>query len=97
VGINSGHEDTRDAQMFAFGKDELLERQDVLDLVDYIRIKSSLADLPLLPRSESLFAENCASCHGENAKGDIEVGVPNLTDDGWIYGNSRTQVFQTIF
>ena len=31
-----------------------------------------------------LFLQNCAVCHGSNAKG--ATGYPNLTDNDWLYG-----------
>ncbi len=99
VGVNSQHDDTRASSMLAFGKDEVLSRADIHVLVSYVR---SLAGRePLSQRDSStahkLFAENCASCHGENAKGSQELGAPNLTDDIWIYGADRASVYETIF
>lgn len=41
-----------------------------------------------------MFANNCAQCHGADAKG--AYGFPNLTDDDWIYGYSPELIKQTI-
>lgn len=41
-----------------------------------------------------IFANNCALCHGSNARG--ATGFPNLTDDDWLYGGSPEQLVQTI-
>jgi cytochrome c oxidase cbb3-type subunit 2 len=35
-----------------------------------------------IAKGKELFAKNCASCHGENAKGDIG---PSLVDDEFFY------------
>ena len=35
---------------------------------------------------ERLFANNCAGCHGSDAKGS--KGFPNLTDSDWLYGGA---------
>ncbi|MDI4632040.1 cytochrome-c oxidase, cbb3-type subunit III [Pelomonas sp. V22] len=43
---------------------------------------------------ERLFANNCAGCHGSDAKGS--KGFPNLTDDDWLYGGSHETIVQTI-
>ena len=43
---------------------------------------------------ERLFANNCASCHGSDAKGS--KGFPNLTDSDWLYGGSHEVIVQTI-
>ncbi len=41
-----------------------------------------------------LFANNCAQCHGSDAKG--AYGFPNLTDDDWLYGGAPEQIKATI-
>ncbi|WP_294035709.1 cytochrome-c oxidase, cbb3-type subunit III [uncultured Moraxella sp.] len=39
---------------------------------------------------------NCALCHGADAKGQIAMGAPNLTDDIWLYGGDRATIETTI-
>jgi cytochrome c oxidase cbb3-type subunit III len=39
----------------------------------------------------SAFAENCASCHGADLKGSETKGVPNLTDNIWLYDYGRVE------
>ncbi len=41
-----------------------------------------------------LFANNCASCHGSDARGG--KGYPNLTDGDWLYGGAPENIVQTI-
>jgi cytochrome c oxidase cbb3-type subunit 3 len=41
-----------------------------------------------------LFANNCATCHGSDARGG--PGFPNLTDDEWLYGDEPETVVATI-
>lgn len=41
-----------------------------------------------------LFANNCATCHGSDARG--ARGYPNLTDDAWLYGGSPDTIKQSI-
>ena len=43
---------------------------------------------------ERLFANNCATCHGSDAKGS--KGFPNLTDNDWLYGGSGETLIETI-
>ncbi len=43
---------------------------------------------------ERLFANNCAGCHGADARGS--KGFPNLTDKDWLWGGSFEAVVQTI-
>ena len=39
---------------------------------------------------------NCVLCHGDDAKGMISTGAPNLTDDIWLYGGDRETVRETL-
>jgi cytochrome c oxidase cbb3-type subunit III len=43
-------------------------------------------------RGARLFAAVCAACHGPDAKGNPQLGAPNLTDDYWLYGRSRAAI-----
>jgi cytochrome c oxidase cbb3-type subunit 3 len=43
---------------------------------------------------ERLFLNNCAACHGSDARGS--KGFPNLTDDDWLYGGSPQRIEETI-
>ncbi len=43
---------------------------------------------------ERLFANNCAQCHGADAKGS--KGFPNLTDNDWLWGGSIETITETI-
>jgi cytochrome c oxidase cbb3-type subunit 3 len=99
VGINSQNDETRFAQMPAFGRDQILEGGDIGPLVAYLRHLSGLeeAEAETVEQGAALFAENCASCHGEAAKGDITLGAPNLTDGVWIYGGDRRTLYKTLY
>lgn len=43
-----------------------------------------------------LFDDNCAACHGYDAKGNTIVGAPNLTDNTWQFGGKVSDVVHTI-
>jgi cytochrome c oxidase cbb3-type subunit 3 len=43
---------------------------------------------------EHLFLNNCAQCHGSDARGT--KGFPNLTDADWLYGGSPEQIRTSI-
>jgi cytochrome c oxidase cbb3-type subunit 3 len=43
---------------------------------------------------QRLFINNCAACHGSDAKGS--KGFPNLTDGDWLYGGSHDKIVETI-
>lgn len=102
VGINGADADTRSSQMLAFGRDQMLERPAILQLASYVRSLSGLEErtdenAAALDAAHELFIQNCASCHGEDAKGKKDVGAPDLTDHFWIYGSDRESIYQTIY
>jgi cytochrome c oxidase cbb3-type subunit 3 len=43
---------------------------------------------------ERLFINNCATCHGSDARGS--KGFPNLTDTDWLWGGDFATIQQTI-
>ena len=51
-------------------------------------------DPQALAIGERLFINNCAPCHGSDAKGS--KGFPNLTDNDWLYGGSPEKIEETI-
>ena len=42
------------------------------------------------------YGQFCVACHGATGTGNIALGAPNLTDDVWLYGNSETELEQSI-
>lgn len=97
VGINADHPDTRFAQMLSF--DGILSRDEIRTVAAYVQSLSGIetgADPDRLAEGQVLFMDNCASCHGDEATGDTDLGAPNLTDDHWIYGGDDAAIFTTI-
>lgn len=43
---------------------------------------------------QRLFGNNCAQCHGSDARGS--KGFPNLTDVDWLYGGTLENITETI-
>jgi cytochrome c oxidase cbb3-type subunit III len=42
----------------------------------------------------NLFMNNCAACHGSDARG--APGFPNLTDKDWLFGGTPEAIVQTV-
>ncbi len=38
----------------------------------------------------------CAACHGTDGKGNPALGAPDLTDNDWLFGDSRAEVTATV-
>lgn len=97
VGINSSHEDTRWAEMPAFGRDEILESDQIADVVEYVlSLSGQDHETNLAERGALVFEENCASCHADNGLGGYENGAPSLADSEWIYGGNREAILETL-
>ena len=43
---------------------------------------------------DRLFMNNCAQCHGSDARGS--KGFPNLTDNDWLHGGSHAKIQETL-
>ncbi|MFT3857138.1 MAG: cytochrome-c oxidase, cbb3-type subunit III [Aquabacterium sp.] len=59
---------------------------------------ASVEDLARDPQAQAigqrLFLNNCAACHGSDAKG--AKSFPNLTDNDWLHGGSPEKILETI-
>jgi cytochrome c oxidase cbb3-type subunit 3 len=89
-GIRSGHADSRLSEMPQFGTDQLLSAEQIGDVSAYVfSLSSEAADNEAAGRGQAVFAEQCAACHGEDGKGNLELGAPNLTDQIWLYGGQE--------
>jgi cytochrome c oxidase cbb3-type subunit 3 len=97
-GARSGHAKAHEGNMLAFGKDGVLKPDEIVTVANYVR---SLSGLPTRQgydkaKGAKIFADNCAACHGDDGKGNQELGAPNLTDKIWLYGSDEATVIETI-
>lgn len=93
-GIRSGHDEARIGEMPAFGRDELLEKDQITQVANFVASKAGLeteAGVDLAA-GEVVYQENCAACHGEDLKGLREVGAPNLVGANYLYGKSLAAI-----
>lgn len=90
--------DTRLSAMPAFGRDGLLSRTEIDDLVQYVlSVSGRSANAAAVSRAAPIFAQQCSSCHGMDAKGSRQLGAPNLTDNEWLFGGEPRDIQQTIY
>jgi cytochrome c oxidase cbb3-type subunit 3 len=97
-GARSGDPKAHDGQMLAFGKDGTLKKEEIVTVANYVRSLSGLSTRPGYDAAAGakIFTENCAVCHGDQAKGNQEVGAPNLTDKIWLYGGDEATIIETV-
>ena len=88
--------DARWSEMPAFG--ELLEPEEIEQVVNFVSTLSGGAamDATQVEAGSVVFADNCASCHGDAGMGDREQGAPNLTDAIWLYGGDHERLVETV-
>ncbi|MFB9262357.1 cytochrome-c oxidase, cbb3-type subunit III [Bradyrhizobium erythrophlei] len=97
-GARSGNAKAHEGQMLAFGRDGILKRDEIVTVANHVRSLAGLSTAPTFDAAagKKIFAENCASCHGDNAKGNQELGAPDLTDKIWLYGSDEATLVETI-
>ena len=87
----------RAAQMPAKGLNAAMSKSDVSDLTHYLLSFSGRSDdTSAVEKGGKMFQTACAACHGADAKGNLSVGAPNLTDNVWLYGSTASKINQTI-
>ncbi len=84
--------------MPAFGKDGILKAEQIRQVANYVRTLAKLDPEPGVDvaAGKKIFADNCAACHGDDGKGNIEMGAPNLTTKIWLYGSDIKDLTHTI-
>ncbi len=95
-GVRSGHAKAHEGAMLAFGP--ILKREEISNVANYVRSLSGLgvAKGTDLAPGKKVYADNCAVCHGDDGKGKLDLGSPNLTDRIWLYGSDEATIIESI-
>jgi cytochrome c oxidase cbb3-type subunit 3 len=101
VGVNSSNPESRASQMPAFGRDDMLTGDQVKSVASYVFSLShpdyaSPGTKDAIAAGQEVFKTTCVACHGDDAKGNRDIGAPNLTDNYWLYGGDLTTIIATI-
>jgi cytochrome c oxidase cbb3-type subunit 3 len=76
---------------------DVLGKEGVATVAAYVRsLSGHETDNVTATKGKAIFEQNCAACHGADAKGTAAVGAPNLTDRTWLYGGSLSTVMRSI-
>jgi cytochrome c oxidase cbb3-type subunit 3 len=94
-GARSGDADGHEGMMPSFGRDGILTKAQINDVADYVRSLSNPTTTDV-SAGKQVFVENCTPCHGDNAKGNADIGAPNLTTKIWLYGGDKETIVQTL-
>ncbi len=85
----------RTGNMPAWGA--ILGESSVAALTEYVLRLSNLPhDAALATRAEPFFTQRCAACHGADGTGNQVLGAPDLTNNIWLYDDSRDSIAHTI-
>lgn len=96
-GIRADNDETRTNEMPAFVKSEILSAEDAADVVEYVlSLGGRGEDTAAAARGETVFAEQCTGCHGEDGGGTPELGAPDLADAIWLYGGEREDIVNSV-
>lgn len=86
-----GDNETRTSDMPAYG--DILQPEEIKQVAAYVvSLTGTPSDVALVEPGKQVFADNCAACHGEDAKGNREMGAPNLADAIWLKGEGEAAI-----
>ncbi len=96
-GIRSDHLDTRYSEMPQFGAMDLLSRDEIAQVSEFVLSLSGRAeDTALAEAGQAIYLEQCGVCHGDAGGGNHDLGAPALNDQIWLYGGDRASIRHTI-
>lgn len=88
---------TRYSEMPRFGTDGMLDKVQINQVVNHVlEISGQPHDAALAAAGVTVYAENCAACHGDTGKGDRAQGAPDLTDAVWLYGSDKATITRIV-
>ncbi len=96
-GVRSEHKDARATQMPRYGIESLLKPEQIEEVAEYVlSLSGKSTSAAVAGKGAPVFKEQCATCHGDDGKGKIEQGAPNLTDAIWLYGGTKAAIAESI-
>lgn len=94
-GIRSDDPDTRFSEMPSFT--DVIQPDQIQQVAAYVvSLTGKPHDPSLVEPGKKVFADNCAACHGDDAKGKREVGAPNLADAIWLKGKGEDAIIPQV-
>ncbi|AVA26324.1 MULTISPECIES: cytochrome-c oxidase, cbb3-type subunit III [unclassified Rhizobium] len=87
--------ETHSSEMPAFG--DMLDHTQIRQVAAYVwGLTNTPSDLALAKAGMQVFLDNCAACHGEDAKGKQEMGAPDLADAIWLKGRGEDAIIRQV-
>ena len=87
--------DTRIGEMTAFA--DVIQPDEIRQAAAYVvSLTGKPRDPSLIDPGKQVFMDNCASCHGENAEGNRDLGAPDLADAIWLKAEGEDGIIAQI-
>jgi cytochrome c oxidase cbb3-type subunit 3 len=87
--------DTRQSEMPVFA--DVLKPDQIAQVSAFVAsLSGPVRDKSLIEPGAKVFADNCAVCHGDNAKGNRDLGAPDLTDAIWLHGSGEAAIASQV-
>jgi cytochrome c oxidase cbb3-type subunit 3 len=95
---NEEDPDARWSQMPAYGTDEILSDEEIVQVVNYVMTLSggTPQDAAAAEAGAETYEIHCAACHGAEGGGDPWQGAPALNDAIWLYGGDYDTLLETV-
>ena len=89
--------DSRFSDMLAFGRDGLLDADQIANVTQHVlSLSGADHDASAAAAGAEDFAFNCAVCHGDDGAGVHELGAPAINDAVWLYGGTAEEIAAQI-
>jgi cytochrome c oxidase cbb3-type subunit 3 len=89
-------ENTRISEMPAFA-DGILTAEQIVNVADYVlSLSKQEHDAASAAQGQQLYADNCASCHGDTGQGGRDFGAPRLDDAIALYAHDKAGIVAQI-
>lgn len=98
-GIRNTDDQSRQGPMPPFGgANGALKPAEIIQVANFVRSLSGLSTRPGvdLAKGKELFQTNCTACHGDEGRGNRDLGAPNLTGRVWLFGSDEKTIIETI-
>ncbi len=77
--------------------EDIIGLDDVNEVTEYVlQLAGREVDEELASLGATHFGMYCIACHGADGKGQKFFGAPDLTNEIWLYGNSRARIEHVI-
>ncbi len=93
-GIRNAHPESRTSQMPRFGADAILKPEEIEQVTDFVMTlyKPTAPVAAGAAKGATVYAENCAACHGDKGEGKRDIGASALRSGVHLFGDSREAV-----